>query len=259
MNFIQKVSPIEIFPLSTQDVDFNEKKKYSKKYKDVKIFFIDMFDVFIEILEDNKKLNELVKEIRIKMFDYIGIILTNDIDDLINKLIKKYLHTENALSIIDYLDFVFNRDLYKILINDVIYEKKKNNVALSQEDKLYFIGIIKVETIKILLIQNILNNENNYEEIKNLTKKNNELHEYNNEIENQYIDKDNLEIKKYIEDYIKKYYFEIFKHRIKESLDTILLYYNELKYNFTDWNDVMYKCKNIILRNNIFQQLQKIK
>jgi hypothetical protein len=242
---------MDVENMNTLQSHFNceiNEKKYGKEYKDIKKYFIESFDIFLGIQENDKKVKELIKEIRIKIFDYIGIILTNDIDDLVNIIIKKHLYSENIICILDFIESIFNEELYNILIKNVIYEKVKNNIALTQEDKLYFVGIVKIETLKILIINNILQDDSTEEEFTKLAR--------NKNIVKININKENEEIKDYIELCIKNYYTEFFKERIKESVNIISKYYNEVKTNFTSWDDVIASSKKIILSNNIFSYLK---
>jgi hypothetical protein len=218
-------------------------KKYGKEYKNAKLFFLSEFDNFLSIQSDENSASELIKKIRIVIFDYLAIFLTYDVCDLTNKMIKKYNNTENVIHILDYLESIFNEELYKIMIINVIYEKIKNNVILTQEDKLFFVGIVNIESFKIMIINNILINDNIEEESKIL------LNENNMTIED--------ESQKKIEKFIKECYIKCFEDRIKVSKTIIMKYYNEVKNNFSSWNDVIHKCKNIIINNNILQTIKK--
>lgn len=246
-------SNIEVCAIFDSTVDYTNEnnEKYGKKYIEAKEYFMEAFDSFLLVQNDKDKRNKLVKEVRRKMFDHIGIILTYDIDNLVSKIILTHIKVKEIINILDYIDCIFNKELYDIMIKNIVYQKINDNIALCREDKLYFIGIIKIETLKIMIINNIMLDDTTEEEYVKLSKDSNVVN-----IKSLY---NNINTDKYIEEYIKHFYVAFFEERIKDSLNTLFSYYNEVKTNFAPWKDVISSCSNIILNNGIFDQLKKIK
>jgi len=204
------------------DVYKKTSSKYGKGYKDAKLFFMSSFQDFLDNQNDDKKCIQIIEEVRFKIVDYIGIFLTYDIDDIVSKMIKKNLNTQNVIHLLDYLDFIFNEDFYYI-IDSVIKQKIINKIQLTNEDKFYYIGIITIEVLKIMIIKKLLNKYN--------------IDSPKNPLENVIIQS----------------YISCFEDRNFYSKKIIMKYYNYVKTNFNEWKEVLSLSKDIIIRNNILQ------
>jgi hypothetical protein len=199
--------------------------KYGKGYKDSKLFFIKSFDEFISKQNNDTECIELIKNIRVSIFDYIGVFLTYDIDDIVSKIIKKKQSTANVIHLLDYIESIFNDEFY-LIIDISINDKISDKIQFTNEDKLYYMGLITIETLKILIMNRLIDKYiNTSSHITNLS--------------------ENILIEAYI---------ACFNDRIIYSKNLIMKYYNTVKTNFSEWNDVIISCKNIIIQNNILKK-----
>ena len=210
--------PIDNSKLSTST-------KYGKGYKDSKLFFIKSFDEFISKQNNDTECIELIKNIRVSIFDYIGVFLTYDIDDIVSKIIKKKQSTANVIHLLDYIESIFNDEFY-LIIDISINDKISDKIQFTNEDKLYYMGLITIETLKILIMNRLIN-------------------KYTNTSSHITNPSENILIEAYI---------ACFNDRIIYSKNLIMKYYNTVKTNFSEWNDVIISCKNIIIQNNILKK-----
>jgi hypothetical protein len=208
--------------------DNSEILKLGKEYKEIKLYFIKAFGDFI-ILEQNneeKKIINLIEEIRLKMFYYLEVFMVVDAYDIINIMIKKY-QPNCTIRIFNYIENVFNNDLYNILINNIV--KKRHIVRKSDPDynnilmrnTTMYMGIIKVEVLKIILIKCITVNEQDI-----------------------FFKEQNIDL-------YSEIYLNFWKDMITNSKKTILKYYNDLRTNFSDNTNLIEKCKELIVKNNV--------
>lgn len=201
--------------------------KYGKGYKDSKLFFIKSFDEFISKQNSDTECIELIQNVRVSIFDYIGVFLTYDTDDMVSKIIKKRQSTANVIHLLDYIDCIFNEEYY-FIIDKSINDKITDKIQLTNEDKLYYLGLITIETLKILIMNRLIDKYTNTNACINITNPS--------------------------ESILIEAYIACFNDRIFYSKNLIMRYYNIVKTNFSEWNDVIISCKNIIIQNNILKK-----
>jgi hypothetical protein len=204
--------------------------KLGSLYKKSKRYFINSFKNYIEYNNNNKKILNLTTNIISKIFIYIDIFLMLDLEDLVYIISKKYTNIiEIRMHIFSYIENIFNDRLYSILINDNVKAKHKSliNSKIYLENKddpsfeeyihkntLLYIGIVKTEIFKILILKRIITNHL-------LT-----------------IDFNNPIILSLME-------------LIQKSKKLIIYYYNDLKTNFSMCIPHIQDCQNLIIENKI--------
>lgn len=209
-------------------IDNSEKLKLGKEYKEIKLYFIKTFGDFI-ILEKNneeKKMINLIEDIRLKMFYYLEAFMVVDAYDIINIILKKY-QPDCTIRVFNYIENIFNNDLYSILINNIVKKRyivnksdpNYNNILI--RNTTMYMGIIKIEILKIILIKSIT------------------VHEQDTFLKEQNID------------VYTEIYFNFWKDMIANSKKTILHFYNDLKTNFSDNAELINNCKELIVKNNV--------
>jgi hypothetical protein len=200
--------------------------KLGKNYKNIKLNFIKSFGEFILLEQNNDEVQiiKFIEKIRLSLFDYLEPFMIIDAHDMINIIYKKY-ELKNGFQLFNYIENIFNNDLYKILIEHIVKKKYVDDkaddyVKLLTRNILMYFGIIKIEILKIKIIKKItMSKEDNHVNINNVTF---------TEIYNQFL-----------------------KDMINNSKKIILQYYNDLKKNYSICNEIINNCKEIIIKNNI--------
>jgi len=213
---------------STNSVDHAEKLKLGGEYKRIKIFLIDIFKdyLILEKKNDEKEMIRLIENIRLKMFYYLEAFMVVDAYDIINIMLKKY-NDINSIQIFNYIENIFNNDLYDILINHVVKKRYLVNDTdpryknMLVRNTMMYMGIIKIEILKINLIKSITNDE-----------------------KESFLIDNNIPIYDIV-------YNKFWKDMINTSKGTILKYYNDLRKNFGDNKDLIENCKILIIKNNV--------
>ena len=226
--------------------DNSETLKLGKEYKEVKIYFIKAFIDYIELEKNNeeKKMINLIEDIRLKMFYYLEAFMVVDAYDIINIMLKKYSKNPECnegssllsegkykpnctIKIFNYIENIFNDDLYIILINHIVKKRyivnstDSNYKNMLLRNTTMYMGIIKVEVLKIILIKSITDDEQN------------------------------IFLKELNIDLYTEIYSHFWKDMITNSKKTILKYYNDLRASFSDNKDLIEKCKELIVKNNV--------
>lgn len=212
---------------------FSEKLKLGKEYKDIKLYFIKVFSDYIELEKNNeeKKMINLIETIRLKMFHYLEVFMVVDAYDIINIILKKYTEPECkqncTIKVFNYIENIFNNDLYTILINHIVKKRylvnsiDSNYKNMLMRNTAMYMGIIKIEILKIILM-------------KSITKDEQEL----------FLKEQNIDL-------YSEIYTHFWKDMINNTKKTILKYYNDLRTNFSDNKDLINNCKELIVKNNV--------
>ena len=217
--------------------------RLGKNYKDIKLYFIKSFADFMFFTqnEEENKIIKLVEEIRLKLFDYLEPFMVIDAKDLINIIHKKY-KLNGYIEIFNYIENIFNNNLYKILIEHIVKKRKipdntqNNYVDLLTINTTMYIGIIKIEILKIILVKSSYINDDTENLLDNLTKENKTLSDI--------YTKENI-IK------FKNVYCTFLNDMINNSKKNILKYYNDLRTNYSECKILINNCKELIIKNNI--------
>ena len=171
----------------------------------------------------------LIEDIRLKMFYYLEAFMVVDAYDIINIMLKKY-KPNCTIKIFNYIENIFNDDLYTILIEHIVKKRHIVNKSEPNYDNILmrnttmYMGIIKVEVLKIILIKSITHDEQN------------------------------IFLKEHNIDLYSEIYTHFWKDMINNSKKTILKYYNDLRTNFSDNTDLIDNCKKLIVKNNVLSQ-----
>lgn len=215
---------------------FPKKLKLGKEYKDIKLYFIKVFSDYIELEKNNeeKKMINLIETIRLKMFHYLEAFMVVDAYDIINIILKKYRETECkqncTIKVFNYIENIFNNDLYAILINHIVKKRylvnstDSNYKNMLMRNTAMYMGIIKIEILKIILM-------------KSITKDEQEL----------FLKEQNIDL-------YSEIYTHFWKDMINNTKKTILKYYNDLRTSFSDNKDLINNCKELIVKNNVLVQ-----
>ena len=102
---------------------------------------IECFEVFEKIWNNLKELIELRKHIYIYCLNKYSLEVMNDLEEILEELKNK-----DEIIIVNYIELLFNEELYKRSINDF---NKYNN-------KYLFLGILNCEHWKIIYLNKIL-------------------------------------------------------------------------------------------------------
>ena len=204
--------------------------KLGSVYKKSKRYFINNFKKYIEYNKDDKKILNLSTNIISKIYDYIDIFLILDLEDLVYIISRNCENTmEMRMHIFSYLENLFNDRLYSILVKDSV--KIKHNALLNSKiylenkddpiieeyihkNTLLYVGIIKTEIFKILILKRIITN-----------------YLLSMDLHNPIL--------------------LSFMELIQKSKRLIIYYYNDLKTNFSMCNLHINDCKNLIVENKI--------
>jgi hypothetical protein len=233
--------------------------KLGKDYKKSKLYFLNNYSKYIEYNKDNKKLEKITVNVISKIYDYIDIFLINDLEDLVNILYKRNTNNiETKMQIFSYIDNIFNENVYilfiekyvknnynKLIKNKTYIENKDNKIFedFINKNTLLYVGIIRTEILKILMLKMMITNHLLYFGYivpldENFIKNNKIIKHLDYFPVNEYL--------KYNDKIVNS-----FHQLIMKSKRLILFFYNDLKKNFSFCNNHIDECKTMIIYSNI--------